>query len=111
MAETLQGLPARRTIANAPAVLMDLARAGVGLALVTDFFAAPLVAAGELVRVLPAWQAEPVPAWAVFPERRLMPAKTRVFLEMLATALAPCLEHRPAALRYADRNRAPRSTE
>jgi DNA-binding transcriptional LysR family regulator len=95
--ETWQGLPARRTIANAPALLMDLARAGVGLALVADFFAAPQVAAGELVRVLPAWRAEPVPAWAVFPERRLMPAKTRVFLEMLATALAPCLEHRPPA--------------
>jgi DNA-binding transcriptional LysR family regulator len=92
--ETWQGLPARRTLANAPSLLLDFARAGVGVALVTDFFAAPHLATGELVRVLPDWRAEPVPAWAVFPERRLMPAKTRAFLDMLAKALAPCREPR-----------------
>ena len=39
---------------------------------------------GELVPVLPDWRAPPVDAWAVFPGRRLMPARTRVFLDALA---------------------------
>jgi DNA-binding transcriptional LysR family regulator len=87
-----RGLPAARMLANSPAVLLQMARAGVGLALVGDFFAAPYVHSGELVRVLPQWRSTPAPAWAVFPERRLMPAKTRAFIEALATALAPCRE-------------------
>ena len=30
------------------------------------------------------WHMPPVSAWAVFPGRRLMPARTRVFLDALA---------------------------
>lgn len=90
--ERWQGLPPQRTLANAPPLLLRLARAGLGVALSTDFFAAPLVHRGELVRVLPGWRSPPVPAWAVFPERRLMPAKTRVFVDALAAALEPCRE-------------------
>jgi hypothetical protein len=33
---------------------------------------------------LPDWRVPPVSAWAVFPGRRLMPARTRVFLDALA---------------------------
>jgi DNA-binding transcriptional LysR family regulator len=33
--------------------------------------------------VLPQWCLPESPAWAVLPGRRLMPARTRVFLEML----------------------------
>ena len=39
---------------------------------------------GELVQVLPDWRPPSVAAWAVFPGRRLMPARTRVFLDALA---------------------------
>ncbi|HEV8692221.1 MAG TPA: LysR family transcriptional regulator [Ideonella sp.] len=88
--ERWQGLPATRMLANAPALLLQMARAGLGLAWAGDFFAAPWVHKGELVRVLPEWRTEPSPAWAVFPERRLMPAKTRAFLDALAAAFAPC---------------------
>ncbi len=34
--------------------------------------------------MLPEWRLPPVSAWAVFPGRRLMPARTRVFLDALA---------------------------
>lgn len=87
-----QGLPPHRMLANSPAVLLQMARAGLGVALAGDFFAAPYVHAGELVRVLPEWRSTPAPAWAVFPERRLMPAKTRAFIDALAEALSPCRE-------------------
>ena len=51
---------------------------------VADHFAEPYVARGELTPVLPEWNLPAAAAWAVFPGRRLMPARTRVFLDALA---------------------------
>ena len=42
---------------------------------------------GVLRRVLPQWCSPSHTAWAVFPGRKLMPAKTRVFIDMLQAAL------------------------
>ncbi|WP_338760756.1 LysR family transcriptional regulator [Massilia sp. METH4] len=75
-------VPVRMT-GNSPELLARLAAAGAGIASCTDRYAAPLVAAGTLVKVLPDWSFPSVTGWAVFPGRRLMPAKTRVFLDML----------------------------
>jgi DNA-binding transcriptional LysR family regulator len=41
------------------------------------------VASGELSPVLEDWTLPTAAAWAVFPGRRLMPARTRVFLDAL----------------------------
>jgi DNA-binding transcriptional LysR family regulator len=67
---------------------------------VANYFAEPYVRSGELQRLLPAWCHMPSVAWAVFPGRRLMPAKTRVFLDALSAELqispeveAQCIEH------------------
>lgn len=82
-----QGVPPGRTAANSPELLIQLARAGTGIAAVPDIFARAAVRRGELRRVLPDWRLPPHSAWVVFPGRRLMPAKTRAFIDMLATAL------------------------
>lgn len=79
-----QGTPPGRATANSPELLAQLARSGVGIAVVADHFAEPYVARGELAPVLPDWNLPPSTAWAVFPGRRLMPARTRVFLDALA---------------------------
>ncbi len=84
------GLPAQRTLMNAPETLLRLACAGVGVTAVSEHFAQPYVERGELLRLLPDWHLPPSPCWAVFPERRLMPLRTRLFIEGLATALAQC---------------------
>lgn len=76
--------PPPRATANAPDLLTLLARQGAGITAVSDHFAEPHVLAGELVPVLPDWDLPGAPAWAVFPGRRLMPARTRVFLDALA---------------------------
>jgi len=83
-----ESLPAGRLAANAPDLLINLARAGAGIAAAPDYFAAPSVRRGELRRVLPDWCMPSHIAWAVFPGRRLMPAKTRAFIDMLETTLA-----------------------
>jgi DNA-binding transcriptional LysR family regulator len=82
-----EGLPPGRAAANSPELLIRLAQAGVGVAAVPDHFAEPLLRQGRLRRVLPGWCPPPHSAWAVFPERRLMPAKTRAFIAMLVAAL------------------------
>jgi DNA-binding transcriptional LysR family regulator len=75
-------LPARLT-ANSPDLLARIACSGAGIAASSELFAAPLVKTGELVRVLPEWDLPAAIGWAVFPGRRLMPAKTRAFLDMM----------------------------
>ncbi len=75
-------MPARLA-ANSPDLLARIACAGTGIAASSDLFAEVSVEKGELVRVLPEWSMPQVTGWAVFPGRRLMPAKTRVFLDMM----------------------------
>lgn len=87
-----EGLPAHRVLANSPVMLVSLAQAGLGVALLTELVVRDAVQAGTLLRLLPDWHHAPVPAWAVFPERRLMPAKTRALIEVLDLAMAPCRE-------------------
>lgn len=82
-----EGVPPGRATANSPELLIRLALAGAGIAAVPDYFTAPHVRRGALRRVLADWCLPAATAWAVFPGRKLMPAKTRAFLDMLATAL------------------------
>jgi DNA-binding transcriptional LysR family regulator len=72
-----------RLTANSPQLLAKIACRGTGIAASTDFIVSKHVSRGELVRVLPEWDMPVATGWAVFPGRRLMPAKTRAFLDML----------------------------
>jgi DNA-binding transcriptional LysR family regulator len=76
--------------ANSPDVLIRLARSGAGVVAVADFFAEPYLVRGELQRILPDWCLPDANCWAVFPGRRLMPAKTRAFIDMLSAAMRSC---------------------
>ena len=78
-----EGIPPARASANAPELLVRLAQAGRGIAPVANHFAEPYLRSGQLVPVLTDWSLPTVDAWAVFPGRRLMPARTRVFLDAL----------------------------
>ena len=78
-----EGIPPGRATVNSPQMLMRMALEGAGIANVGDHFALPYLQRGELVQVLPDWRSPPVSAWAVFPGRRLMPARTRAFIDAL----------------------------
>ena len=88
-------LPARLA-ANSPDLLARIACAGAGIAASSDLFAEAGVEKGELVWVLPEWSLPQVIGWAVFPGRRLMPAKTRAFLDMMEESC--CQEARAGML-------------
>jgi len=83
-----EGVPPTRARANSPELLVRLARAGAGIAIVGDHFAAPYIHSGELMPLLVDWYLPSAQAWAVFPGRRLMPARTRVFLDAMQTEFA-----------------------
>jgi DNA-binding transcriptional LysR family regulator len=84
-----------RLTANSPEMLARVASGGAGIAASSELFADPFVEKGELVRVLPEWEMPEDSGWAVFPGRRLMPAKLRVFLDMMEEAF--CTERRAKA--------------
>ncbi|MGM9427630.1 LysR family transcriptional regulator [Hydrogenophaga sp. MI9] len=90
--QSWSGVPAGRVSANSPEMLIRLARAGAGIAAVPDHYAVADVRAGALRRVLPGWTMPTSTAWAVYPGRKLMPAKTRAFVDMLQVALRGCSE-------------------
>jgi DNA-binding transcriptional LysR family regulator len=90
-----KGLPARLT-ANSPELLARVACGGAGIAVSSRLFVEPYLRKGELVRVLPEWELPPATGWAVFPGRRLMPAKTRAFLDLMDEMC--CEEQRLRAL-------------
>lgn len=104
-----EGAPPGRAIANAPELLMVLARAHAGIAALADHFAQPYVRSGELVAVLPAWKLPPADAWIVFPGRRLMPARTRAFIDALQAKFSgpACEAHEAEARAQAAQRRAP----
>ena len=85
-------VPRQHVRANSPDVLIRLARSGAGVVAVADFFAEPYLARGELQRILPEWCLPDADCWAVFPGRRLMPAKTRAFIDMLSATMSACSE-------------------
>jgi DNA-binding transcriptional LysR family regulator len=78
-----EGIPPGRATANSPDLLVRLARQGVGITPIAHHFAEPYLRSGELEPVLEDWSLQAGVAWAVFPGRRLMPARTRVFLDTL----------------------------
>ncbi|UCI27913.1 LysR family transcriptional regulator [Mesorhizobium sp. B2-8-5] len=68
---------------NSPIVARAAALSGLGFAMLPDFIAAPDVASGNLVTALD----DRIPAgtgiFAVYPHRRYLPAKVRVFVDFL----------------------------
>lgn len=71
-------------------ILSAAALDGMGIQIKATWDAAPLLAAGRLQRVLPDWEiAGSAWIWAVYPGRKLVPAKTRVFIDFLAQHFGP----------------------
>lgn len=81
--ERWEGLPPGQVTANSPEFLIRIIGAGAGIAAVPDDFAVGFVRSGVLRKVLPDWRLPSPMVSAVFPGRKLMPAKTRVFIDML----------------------------
>ena len=76
-----------RIASNNQVSIQQMCCNGLGLALVGSVDAAEEVASGQLVRLLPAWQARTLDVWAVTPQRDAQPAKVRQAIAALQAYL------------------------
>lgn len=74
---------------NDGTVISQWAEGGLGIMVRSEWEAAPLVASGRLVRLLPQWQLEPAPVMALVPTRKGASARLRHFVEAARAALHP----------------------
>lgn len=86
--EKWEGQPRGPLAANSLSLQRNLAGHGLGIVGLADRLARPWIAQGLLERVLPEWSLPSVTVWCVTPGRRLLPARTRAFMEMLRGSLA-----------------------
>jgi LysR family transcriptional regulator for bpeEF and oprC len=77
-----------RVALNDSNALLAAVVAGLGISQVASFAAAPHLANGELVPVLPEWTRPPIPLHVVYPPNRHLSAKVRAFVEWVAELLA-----------------------
>ena len=75
-------------VSNSLGMVRSLALEGCGIAAVPVRMCAAEENAGALVRVLPRWVPAPLEAYYVIPERKLLPARTRLFVNALAAYFA-----------------------
>lgn len=67
--------------------IRDAAAAGLGITLLPDIAAQPLLAAARLQRVLTDWAAPPIPVHAVFASARYLTPKVRGFIDLAVSVL------------------------
>lgn len=80
-----------RLVANNMQMIMRLAKAGAGITIADELLAAREVETGTLVPVLPDWTLQPV-ALSALTSGRVLPAKTRIFIDMMSSRLSAALE-------------------
>ncbi|WP_312438590.1 LysR family transcriptional regulator [Janthinobacterium sp.] len=76
--------PQARLRVNEMRLAVEMAQAGIGVLLCPMLQCRDEVADGRLVRVLPDWMPQPRHVYAVWTQRRYLPARVRVLLEHLA---------------------------
>lgn len=77
--------PTGPLIADNSEVLLMAAIEGAGITFTADWLAGPALRAGDLIEVLPGWGGKAEGGvYAILPPGRLIPAKTRVFVDEIA---------------------------
>jgi DNA-binding transcriptional LysR family regulator len=74
-------------IADRSEIVLQATLDGLGIMSLSRAIAEPYVAAGALRAVLPPWITNRVPVLAVYPGRKFLSARARVFLEHIIRAL------------------------
>jgi DNA-binding transcriptional LysR family regulator len=77
-------------VVNNFGLMRQLAVLGLGVAMLHEPMVGPDIRAGRLKRILPDWILQEAPVYALMPSR-LVPAKTRLFLDMLTKRVRPQL--------------------
>ena len=91
--------PQGRFRCNSGYAVLQAALSGLGLCRLPDFYLWPHLQAGELVELLPAHRPEDEGVWAVYPDRRHLPAKVKALIHKLEIGLSanPAMSRSAAA--------------
>ncbi len=92
--ETITVAVSGQFTANSPVTVRAAALAGLGLALSPSFVVRNEISRGELVTVLDEFMPGEAGIYAVFPHRRHLPARVRLFVDFLATWFRKCDAYR-----------------
>lgn len=76
-----------RLAVNEAGTLLGACLAGAGIARMKAIGVRDQLAAGKLVELLPDWQCEGFPLYALYPSRHLPAAKVRAFIDFVVTSL------------------------
>ncbi len=79
---------AGRLSANSGDALLALAVKDSGITLAPDYLVGDDLTAGRLIRLLPDYATQDTPVYAVYPHSRYLSAKTRTFVDFLASRFA-----------------------
>jgi DNA-binding transcriptional LysR family regulator len=87
-----QDVPVTADLTISPAgAILDATLAGLGVALLPNYLTDPHITTGRLTRLLTPWEVTATSfdtgAWAVYPSRSFLPAKTRAMIDFLGAAL------------------------
>ncbi|BDA86055.1 LysR family transcriptional regulator [Aureimonas sp. SA4125] len=82
--------------ANSPVTVRAAVRAGLGFAMIPEFVVRADIAAGRLVTVLETFMPQEAGIYAVFPHRRHLPLRVRLFVDFLAVWFRKCDGERAA---------------
>jgi len=77
-----------RLLVSEAGTLLGACLAGVGIARIKAIGVADLIEKGRLVRLLPDWQSEVLPLYALYPSRHLPAAKVRAFIAFVEEIVA-----------------------
>lgn len=69
---------------NSPSASLRAARAGLGVAVIPDFIARSFVESGELIVLFDAFTPKDRGIYAIYPHRRYLPAKVRIFVDYIS---------------------------
>jgi DNA-binding transcriptional LysR family regulator len=75
-------------LANSGDALLAFALKDTGIVLAPDYLVADELGAGRLIRLLPEYKTQEMPVYAVYPHSHYLSAKTRTFIDFLATRFA-----------------------
>jgi DNA-binding transcriptional LysR family regulator len=76
----------------------EATRMGLGLSVLPEWLIEEDLVAGRLVRVLPAWQADSLPAQIIYPGERRLPVRVRTFIEFAAEYMTTILKSASAEI-------------
>ena len=76
-------LPRPRAIFNDPEAIAHAALMGLGVAMLPLPFVERGLRSGELLRLVPDWYQEAGAVWLYYPSKKLLPPKTRVFIDFV----------------------------